>query len=229
MLPQNVELSAWKRSNSSPEIISYFNIMFRDQEIWNNECKIILDVLFFFSLAWKSVSCGVRPLRFPHPVSVATGEPCCYGNVCFPLACFLARFQYRGEAAWMISSLQQLHTAARQTRNFLWNFQVAFRRETPGHFQSPLAGARITRRHGTALPDAFWTKSIWLWGGKQHGKPCGVTWRKGESQSVTWGLVMWRVLEAPLRHQFNCFFVFVLVWPIIFKTTLLLLCHIFRN
>lgn len=36
----------------------------------------------------------------------------------------------------MISSLQQLHTAARQTRNFLSNFQVAFRRRTPGHFGS---------------------------------------------------------------------------------------------
>ncbi len=34
----------------------------------------------------------------------------------------------------MISSLQQLHSAARQTRNFLSNFQVAFRRNTPGQF-----------------------------------------------------------------------------------------------
>ena len=31
----------------------------------------------------------------------------------------------------MISSLQQLHSAARQSRNFLSNFQVAFRRATP--------------------------------------------------------------------------------------------------
>lgn len=35
----------------------------------------------------------------------------------------------------MISSLQQLHSAARQTRNFLSNFQVAFGRTTPRHFR----------------------------------------------------------------------------------------------
>lgn len=49
----------------------------------------------------------------------------------------------RGEAAWMISSLQQLHTAARQSRNFLSNFQVAVQRKTSGRPRSEPEPARF--------------------------------------------------------------------------------------
>lgn len=43
----------------------------------------------------------------------------------------------------MISSLQQLHTAARQSRNFLSNFQVAVQRKTSGRPRSEPEPARF--------------------------------------------------------------------------------------
>ena len=73
---------------------------------------------------------------FAHPLQVS---PVAKVTFAFPSEAFSRDSRAEresGEAAWMISSLQQLHTAARQSRNFLSNFQVAFWRKTRGHFRS---------------------------------------------------------------------------------------------
>lgn len=61
----------------------------------------------------------------------------------------------------MISSLQQLHSAARQTRNFLSNFQVAFESDTPGHFRFRRGGANAFSREGEEERCAVCVSDLW--------------------------------------------------------------------
>lgn len=96
------------------------------------------------------------PLHLP-----TTGEHCCHGNVCFLHEAFSRDSgAERGEAAWMISSLQQLHSAARQTRNFLSNFQVVFESETLGHFRFR-QGANTFSREGEEERCAVCVSDLW--------------------------------------------------------------------